>query len=68
MDKVYELSIEDMGTVEKLNYGNYMDIAEHLMKTDPQLAMLLSDALSARITLEAMVTNPKGYLKSKEGE
>ena len=68
MKTTYELSLEDNGTVEKLNYSNTHLMAQFLWDTDPELAEALLEELLAQRTFDAMVTNPKGYLNSKEGE
>jgi hypothetical protein len=67
MKTTYELSFEDEGVVEKLNYSNTHLMAQYLWDTDADLAEALLEELLAQRTLEAMVKNPKGYLEIKEG-
>ena len=68
MKTTYELSFEDNGIVEKLNYSNSHLMAQYLCDTDPMLADALLEELLAQRTLEAMVDEPQSYLNSKEGE
>lgn len=68
MKTKYELSFEDEGVVEKLNFSNTHLMAQFLWDTDPMLADALLEELLAQRTLEAMVYQPNRYLKAKEDE
>lgn len=68
MKTTYELSFEDEGVVEKLNYSNTHLMAQFLWDTDPELANALLEELLAQRTLEAMVNTPEAYILAKEAE
>lgn len=67
MKQTYELSFEDDGLVEKLNYSNCHLMANYLWNTDAKLAEALLEELLAQRTLDAMVSTPEAYTNSKEG-
>lgn len=64
----YELSFEDEGIVEKLNYSNCHLMAHYLWNTDANLAEALLEELLAQRTLEAMELTPQAYISAKEEE